>query len=210
MSPNQNCSGQLVRKAKPRNDKSFRTIEQLGTRDELAHVVGVSDDPRVIRLVSLLLSPRTEIKRRSLAKLADMCDLSYAELLRTISQSNVSAGLLRMSQHVPNVMESVAVNACNREVPCELCKGTGEVIDRRFAKKGQPANSRQCHNCGGSGKVTERGNVDAQKMVFESIGLTNRKSPLFAINLKDRPGELPSTESEMGSISRILDVQREP
>jgi len=207
MSPNQNTgAGQLARKSQPRHDQSFKTLEELTPRKDLGRLLGVSDDPRLIKFVGLLLSPSKPIQRRSLAKLASMCDLPYSELLRTISQSHVSEGILRMSAKVPEVMQSVAENACNRSGVCQECKGSGDVPDRRKGKRGE---YRTCHICGGDGTVVKQGSIEAQKMVFESVGLTNRKSPLFNVNVGAQPGALPSVESEMGSMSRVLDIQPE-
>jgi hypothetical protein len=154
-----------------------------------------------------LLSPDKAIQRRSLAKLAQMCDLSFAELLRAVSQARVSLGILRMSEKVPDAMASVATNACNREAACQNCKGTGEVIDRRNTKRGQPTVYRSCHECSGTGKILQQGDISAQKIVFETVGLTNRKSPLFNVNVGQVPGELPSVEMEMGGMGKILDVR---
>ena len=164
----------------------------------------MSDDERVIRFVGLLLSPDKAIQRRSLAKLAQMCDLSFAELLRAVSQARVSLGILRMSEKVPDAMASVAENACNRQDPCKWCKGTGQVPDYRKGKEDQ---FRDCNQCGATGTIRVTGDIAAQKIVFETVGLTNRKSPLFNINVGDRPGELPSVELEMGSMGKVLDVR---
>lgn len=204
--PNQNTgSGQLARKSQPRHDQSFKFLEGHASRENLGELLGVSDDERMVRLVGMLLSPDPKIQAHSLAKLAQMCDLSYAELLRGISQARVSAGVLRMSEKVPDVMASVAENACNRQIACPDCRGTGQVPDKRKGKRGD---YRSCTVCSGSGKITEKGDINAQKVVFESVGLTNRKSPLFNINLnKDRPGELPSVESEMGGMGKVLDMR---
>ena len=204
--PNQNSgAGQLIRKVNARHDAAFKILEEHASRESLAGVLGISDDARLVKFVGFLLSPNAAVQRRSLAKLAQMCELSYAELLRAISQSRVSEGILRMSAKVPDVMESVATNACNKEVACEDCRGTGEVPDKRKGKRGD---YRTCMVCNGAGKVMEKGDIDAQKIVFESVGLTNRKSPLFNVNLnRDRPGELPSLESEMGGLGKVLDVR---
>lgn len=204
--PNQNTgSGQLARATQPRHDLSFKFLEAHVNRDQLGELLGISDDERIIRLVTFLLSPDKQVQGRSLAKLAQMCELSYAELLRAISQSRVSEGVLRMSAKVPEVMSSVADNACNREVACKDCRGTGEVPDKRKGKRGE---YRACMVCNRTGKVIIPGDIHSQKVIFEAVGLTNRKSPLFNINMAgDRPGELPSVESEMGGLGKVLDIR---
>jgi hypothetical protein len=204
--PNQNTgSGQLARKSQPRHDASFKFLQENVKREDLGTLLGISDDSRIIQFVGLLLSPSRPIQRRSLAKLAQMCELSYAELLRAIAQARVSEGILKMSEKMPEVMSSVATNACNHDIVCPDCRGTGDVPDKRKGKRGE---YRPCMNCNASGRVLEKGDIDAQRIVFEAVGLTNRKSPLFNINMnKERPGELPSVESEMGGLGKVLDIR---
>lgn len=204
--PNQNTSsGQLAQLKQPRHDKSFQIIDKFCTRPELAEVLGVSDDGRVVRLVDYLLSTNKGIQRRSLAKLAQMCDLSYAELLKAMSNARVAEGLLRMGKHIPEVMEDVAVDAKSKQVPCRDCKGTGEVIARRT--RGQANTYKTCWACQGSGTIRQIGNAHARDLVYETIGMTNRKSPLFNVNVGVGSGVLPSTESEMGAIDKVLQLQ---
>lgn len=207
--PNQNTRrDELVRKVNPRHDKSFKTLSEHCSRDELATCLGVSDDPRVVTLVTYLLSPNRGMQRRSLANLAAMADLSYSEVLRAITNSRVSEGILRMSKQLPQMMEDAVVDAMAKQIPCDRCKGTGNVMKLRKRKKGEDIPYETCWSCEGTGKKRQAGDKDARALVFESVGMTNRKSPLFNINLKgNAPGELPSVESEMGALDKMLDIR---
>lgn len=208
--PNQNTGvAQLARKQQPRHDQSFKYLEKHAKRDELAEILGVSDDSRVVTFVTYLLSPNRRLQKCSLATLAAMCELSYSELLKAITSARVSEGVLRMGQHLPKMMEDAVIDAQASATPCKVCKGTGQIIHLRKRKKGDATIPYvDCWNCGATGQIRVAGDKDARSLVFESIGLTNRKSPLFNINLnKERPGELPSVESEMGGIDKVLEIK---
>jgi len=199
---------QLATGKQLRHDQSFKTLTEHCTKEELGTVLGVSDDPRIITLVTYLLSPNRDLQRRSLANLASMCDLSYSELLRAVTSSRVSEGLLRMSKKVPEMMANTVDEALTQTVPCDSCKGTGQVIVKGVKRKPeQDTLYEDCWKCSGTGKVKEAGSQSARALVFETMGMTNRKTSLFNINVGSAPGELPTIENEMAHLGKVLDMR---
>lgn len=99
-------------------------------------------------------------RNRSIPTIARMCDIRYIELLEILRQYHLTAGLVRMSRHVGDVLEDTAIDAKSQLTICPACNATGLL-------KG-----RQCMQCQGQGLVRTPGDATSRKLIFESQGLT--------------------------------------
>lgn len=170
-------------------------------RPELAVILeGASvADPRLEKMFNMMFDPAHSNKK--LATMARECGLSYTELTDVIKKHRLAEGIVRMSQHVPQVMQDVATDALNTMEPCGRCAGIGSIfVDERLLRddaepepetfdprveeqklrdKGQVP--MECPNCKGSGEVKKIGDAGARKLVFDSMGLTGGRGPMIAI-----------------------------
>jgi len=142
-------------------------------KQTLEDALAFSDDARFQRFLSIWQSP--DGLKRSAASIAQTCGIRLDEFVKFYQNSAVQRGMVRMSEHLPQVLEDVAVDAKSKYVMCETCGGEGEISD----KKGK--NERVCPTCKGKGEVRKVGDSDSRKLVFESIGLTGKRGPMVAI-----------------------------
>lgn len=182
-----------------RKDPTFKRLERSVPREEMVQLLQSSGDDRVMKLVECLLSSNPDMMKRSLASIASVCRLTQADLIRELSRARVQEGVLRMSKHIPKVLEDTAIDAKSRFEVCENCLGTGDMMDR----ENEPV---KCVHCNGKGKIRKPGNTEARKLVFEAAGLTNKKGPGVNVNV-GTPTEMPTVEHDMESIDRILEVK---
>ena len=204
----------LTAKSPARKEASFHRLEVSLPRDKLIQVLQPSGDPRVQQLIECLLSTNPNMLNRSLPSLAAMCKLGYADLIREIARSRVSEGILRMSKHIPQVLEDAAIDAKSRSSVCPECKGTTQVLEDRpaYLPKATPSQPNpepkfiDCPTCAGKGKVRKSGNHNARKLMFEAVGLTNRKAPPLTVNFPGAKFDVPTMESEMTALDRVLDA----
>lgn len=188
-----------------RKDPTFKRLERSVPREELIDLLQVSADERVVKLVECLLSSNPDMMKRSLASIAGVCRLTQADLIRELSRARVQEGVLRMSKHIPKVLEDTAIDAKSRSEVCENCLGVGEISNPRKNDK-SPNDFVDCPKCSGKGKIRKAGNTEARKLVFEAAGLTNKKGPGVNVNV-NTPTEMPTVEHDMESIDRILEVK---
>lgn len=198
----------MGKKVTLRKESSYRRLETSLPRNEMIQVLQPSADPRVQQLLEMLLSSNPEVMKLSLPNIAAQCRLSYAELVREIAKGRVTEGVLRMSKHIPKVLEDTALDARSKNDICDACSGTGQVIENRPQyKKSDDVTWTDCAKCNGKGKIRRPGNTEARKLVFEAAGLTNKRGPAVNVNVRNGGGNMPSVESEMSSLDRILDIQ---
>jgi len=182
-----------------RKDPTFIRLERSVPREEMVQLLQASGDDRVQKLIECLLSPNPEMMKRSLASIAALCRLTQADLIRELSRARVQEGVLRMSKHIPKVLEDTAIDAKSSFEVCSQCRGTGDTTDREDIPT-------KCRYCNGKGKIRKAGNTEARKLVFEAAGLTNKKGTGVNINV-GTPTEIPTVERDMESVDRILEVK---
>ena len=212
-----------LRHSPPRKDVVFRRLEASVPREQMATILETSGDTRAAELCRLLLSPEPLNRRCSLPELARRAGMSYADVLRAVTVYRVDEGLLRMSAHVPEVLEDVAVDAKSKLVVCPECKGDGfrakEVIPAPdHSEDGDGEDGAQdslhdsvvavpCFVCDGTGKLRKAGDTDARKLMFETLGLTNKSRGSF-VNVNVGAAAIPSVEDEMTRATKILEAPR--
>jgi hypothetical protein len=140
-----------------RKQSSFRVIEANAGREELAMCLEASGNPRADRLVEMMLDPA--YAGLSFGQLCSRTGLSAIEVAHLVCQRKVIEGMLRMSFHLPDIMEDTALAALGRSEPCRRCKESG-IVDNL-----------PCADCSGTGEVRVLGDFRAVKLVFQLCGL---------------------------------------
>src|SRR5437667_3982956 len=95
-------------------------------------------------------------------------------------ESRMHHGMIRMLNHVPDILEDVAVDSRSTLGVCPRCDGIGSIMEN-MDEEGQASSVRACPECEGKQKVRRPGDRFSRELVFESIGLTGKRGPLVAI-----------------------------
>ena len=187
----------------------MRRLDAIVGRPELVGLLDTSDDSRYQKLAALLCDPAH--RGKTLATIARKVDISYPDLLRFITSARLGEGVLKMSAHVPQVLEDVAIDAKSRMVVCPQCKGTKQIPVERdpSADEDTPVDGPtvvQCHVCEGKGKLRRSGDADARSLVFETFGLTGKGKGGVVVNVNAASSGVPSVEDEMDRAAKIIDA----
>lgn len=195
----------VPRKSPPRKDIVFRRLEQSVPREEWLQALETSGDERANHLMMRMMDPA--FSKHSLPKLARDVGLTYPQVLKLITQHRLDQGLLRMSAHVPQVLEDVAVDAQSTLVPCPACQGK-KVLREMDRKTGEVLSEKTCWSCDGKGKLRKIGDADSRKLMLDTLGLTGRKGPLIAQQFVNAGGQ--TVEDTLDQAAQVLDVKVEP
>ena len=171
--------GKLALREKKLNDRLSKAV----SRDDMKQILKVQEDKRFIQMYEMMYDPVHASK--SLSTIARECGVGHMELCDAIRKYQMGIGIVRMSQHVPDIMEDVAIDAKSRNDVCPQCDGVGSVLrDQEVKVEGEAVQVRkvpsECPKCKGKGYVRTAGDKDARKLVFESNGLIG-KAPLIAV-----------------------------
>lgn len=164
-------------------------LERAITRPELEEVLSAQtgDEKQLSRLqmfVEMMHDPAHSNKK--LATMGRECGLTYTELTDMIKKHRLAEGIVRMTEHVPQVMEDVAKESLSSTGVCEKCDGAGSVLkDQEVKMDGEKFEVKKvpvpCKHCKGTGEVVKPGSAAARKILFETVGLTG-KAPLVNVN----------------------------
>ena len=144
--------------------------------DRDAFEFALSDNDKYATFLRALHDPN--YSRCSFPKLLRKFNISLHEAQCLYTDHMRHLGLLRMSNHLPQIMEDVAVDALSHMQACPRCDGEKVVESMRGDRKIR----RMCPGCKGSGEVRVIGDKHARELVFESMKLIRqREGPLVAI-----------------------------
>lgn len=214
-------------KQRPNDDQVFRRLEHSIPRTEWISIMECAgDDKRVKLLLQLLMEPK--YRKRTLPWMAMQCGLSYAEVVILFKNHKVGEGTIRMSKHIPQAMEDIAVDSLSKEVTCGNCKGhfeedadgaavasvpvTEVVTDDKTGKSqilqkldadGKPMWER-CLVCDGVGTLRKVGDAKSRSLMFETLGLIKQPGPLVAV--QNNFGGATSMEDSVGAAHAAIDV----
>ena len=128
----------------------------------------------------------------SLTLLMRNAGLTLNEIVDMTRNYDIATGVLRASAHVPDVLEDIAVDAKSRLVTCPTCKGEGVALDvgdeaTRLIVESDPelaaiVGKDVCGTCDGVGELRKLGSTDARKILLETMGVINRKTPAVQID----------------------------
>ena len=179
-------------------------METPEQRETIALVFRLSDKPAIQALASDAMNPI--FKRTSFAALAERHALNIHMLSDEFKAIMRSDGLMRAAQHLPEIIEQVAVDAKSRDVKCKACKGAGTVVRVVKGEEGEPDIEERdpCDKCDGKGTVYQLGDADRLKMIFETFGLTGKGGGVNILNLT-KVGGSESMSELSESIAPLLE-----
>lgn len=198
----------VPKKLEHRNNTALARIEKSVPKAELERLLDQSDDPRAHHLVSLMFD--ISLKNVKLPELARRAGLQYSEVLRMITLGRLGDGALAMSEHAPQVMEDVAIDAKSRIVECPTCGGSGEVSsvvkgEKEDEEEEPSVETSVCGTCDGSGKLRKIGDIDARKLMFETLGLTNKGKGAM-VNVNVNGAGLATVEDDLDTAQKVIDA----
>jgi len=163
--------------------------------DRLLDVLEASGDRRFISLANCIVAP--EHKDKSLAQLCTINNIGVKDVAAVLKEQMIAEGIIKQMPHAPAILESNALAAKGREIPCPTCKGkkvltedcercdgTGQYQEFpcRACKETGIIELGHCRTCQGEGWVTQAGDVNAYKGFMESVGLSKQGGPTVVLN----------------------------
>ena len=173
-------------------------LEAAG-KDEVLNALKWSDNTQMKELLKYMLGSRP-------IKFLTACEKSEVTLNQLIdlySSYQRITGVMRMSQHIPQVFEDVAIDAKSKMSSCPRCDGYGVIEDASAEhREGKPAPTRKCPVCKGEKEVRVPGDKLARELVFESLEMTGKKGPSVAI--QQNFGQPSSIEATIAMTQKLL------
>lgn len=189
--------GRSLRNYRPRIDKAMKTFYDEVNMPEFKAALEYSNDPKFQMLMFALGNPR--LQSCSFAELCRRCQLSITDVTALWRNHQIQRGMLRMMNHMPQVMEDTAEDAKAHTHKCARCDGTGKLEGETINKRINPV----CPECHGDGKIRVVGDKDARQLVFESAGLKKApQGPQFNLTI----GSGPSFDETIASAENALDA----
>ena len=142
---------------------------------------------RIETFVAMMQDPA--FKTWKIATIAREAGLTFAQVTEMITKHRRAEGMVRMSEHLPQVMEDVAKESMSSTALCEKCDGEGSVlkdVEKKTKVNGEEVKIVEkapvrCKHCDGAGRVYKAGSAAARKILFETMGLTG-KAPMVNVN----------------------------
>ena len=155
----------LKRKSPARKNSLMRRMESTIPREKWAGILGASGDPRADRVFEMLTDPA--YRKHSLAKLCERAGLKQLELLDVFRRHQLDVAIMTGCQHLPELMEDMALAARNKKRVCQRCDG---LTVTEFPG-GEPTAIHVCPECDGKGKVLKPGDKDARRDFLDVMGV---------------------------------------
>lgn len=154
------------RRSPARKDPLFRRLQTAVRQEDLIKALDQAKNQKAFAVFQMLCDPA--YRNHSLARLCEKAGLSFLELVDLFRVFRLDEALLVMLTHVPQVMEDTAISALNKTVVCEACAGSGQT------------DGHACTKCVGQGQIMIPGDPQAQRLVFEAVGLTGKNKVPYA------------------------------
>ncbi len=130
---------------------------------------------------ALTLSPKKHHKdllqalreNKDFPKACQKAEVSHTDLVDLYADYNVQLGRIRAAEHLPQVMEDVAIDAKSRMEMCPRCDGNGWVV--------KDEDRTTCPLCKGGLEIRVSGDDKARALLFEQQGLTGKKVPAVVL-----------------------------
>lgn len=193
-----------------KNDKPMKSFWKSLPLPEFKRALATSPDNRMQMLFTALSAP--QLANCSFGELCRRCGLTLKDVASLWRDYNFQLGFIKMAQHLPQVMEDVAVDALSKQWTCPACNGEGRIEQPEGANgQGKGGVRDICRMCRGDGVIREIGDKHARDLVFESVGLKGQKGPLIAqqINVNELP-TLEDTLDEKNNEIHTIPVTPEP
>lgn len=196
--------GRALGRTRPRRDAVMKTFYSEVDLPEFKAALAFSGEPKFQMLMAALSAPA--LHQCSFGELCRRCNLSINDITALWRNHQIHKGMMRMMNHMPQVMEDTAVDAKSRNVPCSNCDGSGKV-DKSSGKNTAGMGKQLegvCPECHGDGKVRIIGDKDSRALAFESAGL--RKTAPQQNMQVNIGGQLPSLEQMVADAEAAIEV----
>lgn len=175
-------------------DKPVQTFYNALPLENFREALELAQDEKFTTLARLMLDPAR--RKQSFASKMIMAGITLVDLYDFWSKHQLHAGLLGMVNRVPKVLVDTAEDAEAKLSACNRCDGVGEVIDMVPDRKGEETpHPRICPVCEGSGKMRILGDRDCRELIFETMGITGKKSGAM-VNIQQNFG----LEADLGDV----------
>lgn len=151
----------------------------VGGREVLVETLELAQlDKKQEHLLNLLLDPRRQKDTiNTIARDAGMKPAGVIELFRSASFAKAHAiAMNHMATALPAVVEDIAAKAVDAKIECPTCFGAKEI------------NNVPCPNCMGKGEVMRFSDIDRQKIILDTAGLTKKDKPGVNVNVNQQVG----------------------
>lgn len=149
--------------------KSRTALEQfeaaVGGREILVETLELAQlDKKQEHLLNLLLDPKRQRDTiNTIARDAGMKPAGVIELFRSASFSKAHAiAMNHMATALPAVVEDIAAKAVDSKIECPTCFGEKQIQNV------------DCPTCYGKGQIMRYSDLDRQKILLESAGVTKK------------------------------------
>ncbi len=154
-------------------------------KEHVLEVLEGSGDMRMVQLSYMIQDGK--YGARSLAELCAMNGIGVKDVAKVIEEQHIAFGQIERAKHLPAVLETNAVAAKGKPIPCPTCRGkkriseTCERCDGEGVRDEEPCkactgmgviDAGPCLTCSETGWVAMAGDPNALKYVMESTGLS--------------------------------------
>lgn len=173
-------------KKKGKRDKNGRKLPVIVSKDlpmrrfienvdegEFERALEAQSEPKFALFLSARADPA--YRGQSFAALCKKFGITLQDVDELWRNHQLHTGMIQMMNHVPRILQDVAEDSKSKDQMCPKCEGLKTISD------GEPPKVRNCPLCKGIGEVRVAGDKNSRDLVFESIGLIGKKSPMFAI-----------------------------
>jgi len=172
----------------PRYDEAMRRfIENI---DEPAFHLALehAPDPKFQAFLLNRLDPH--YKNMTFAQMCRNHGITLADMDDVYRKGQIHLGMIRGSNHLPQVVEDVIVDAKSKQQYCMRCDGRGYIKD----EDGPENSTRECPMCHGLKEIRVPGDNHARDLVYESYGLIGKRGPAVAIQINN------AVDAELGDL----------
>ena len=143
------------RKSPARKDALLRRFEATVGRDGILEALDWSADQPAVALAAMLYDP--VYRRFSFAKLCQRVGLRYQDVFDSFRRYSLDIALLRVSRHLPEIVEDTVMDARSTERTCTDCDGMGK-------RDGKP-----CSYCQGKSTIRVPGDMTCRNIIWNMI-----------------------------------------
>jgi hypothetical protein len=186
----------------PRVQEALENFYKEVELPELKQALAVTNDPRYNMLLAAINNPR--FHGFSFPELCRRCKMTIQDVVAVWRNHMKVKGLVKMMNHMPNVMEDVAVDSKSRIVTCDTCQGVGKLVSETRNQVKQPI----CHACHGDGTIRISGDPKARELAFETIGLTGSGGGVHQqVNVNLGNQGIPTMEDQITDIDKVFEAE---
>lgn len=163
-------------------DKALREFESQAGRERIldALLIAQDEDPRILKLVHLMLAPRH--KRTTFAHLTSMVGISLGDFLDLSRRAYKKLGIAASAHHLPAIINDIALDSYSTKRSCWQCDGAGTITPPQDPDVTEPPVPAICQVCDGTGLVRQPGDKDARQTFLEIEGVISRKGGIEITN----------------------------